>query len=464
MKEGQFLLYDRQKEIRLQAENVVFFLQGEIIEAISENQEIYYLFFYKSRFLTAKKAIRIRRHSYIEHAYKKGIVFKSPHPLINSLLSSNHPCHIISLNPLLTKLDKLYTPQEKAFILTFFESVIPKKQLLDEMISIYYEYRRNGQMFLGYRIIRILMDFAPNNSSVKKLANDNMFNKFVDLYNDKSDKLFAKDLIFAEKTLSSHKENDQCFLQLTALLQKESRWFDLIALFIYKLKVTPSVDCFSTLIKLLEHHINENDSVYILEELSYQIPSFLPVQQELLNKYIQSNNIDGVLNMFNNHHLKLSNSQVHAIGDMLEHLKLETYSLQPESLQTLLKQVIHLFPEKAEKFLNKYVILLLKTYDLAYIENWLKPLIENQENSRIFKKIDTMHKISDDLDEMQTLGKLYYEFKQLDKAIECFSWNMELEPDDPSPVQWLSKIFKEKGMIQESNAYRELCIQLQKRA
>jgi hypothetical protein len=464
MKEGQFLLFDHQKQIRLQAENVVFFLQGEIIEAISENQEIYYLFFYKTRFLTAQKAIKIRRHSYIEYAYKKGIVYKSPHPLINALLSSNYPNQIMSLNPLLKKLDKLYTPQEKALILTFFESVFPKKQLFDEIISIYYEYRRNGQMFLGYRIIRILMDFAPNHRLVKELAHDNMFNKFAVLYNDKSEKLFAKDLIFAEKILSSQKENDHSFEQLVAFLQKESRWIDLIALFIYKVKETPSVDYFSSLIKRLEQHINENDTVYILEELTHQIPTFLPVQQELFNRYLQSHNIDGVFKMINNYDFILSNSQVHAIGGMLEHLEPETHSLQPEPLQTLLKQVIDLFPEKAEKILNKYVIILLKTHDVVYIEKWLKPLIENHENSRIFKKINKMHQISENLDEMQTLGKLYYEFRQLDKAIECFSWNMELEPNDPSPAQWLSKLYQEKGMIQEANAYRQLCIQLQKRA
>ncbi|MCM3569920.1 hypothetical protein [Neobacillus mesonae] len=464
MKENQFVLYDHHKQIRLQAERIAFFTQGEIIEAISENSEMYYLFFYKSRFLTAKKAKRISLDSYIEHAFKKGIVFKSPHPLIHALLSSNNPCQIISFQSLLQKLDRLYTPQEKAFILTFFESVIPKKQLFEEMKSIYYGYRRNGQMFLGYRIIRILMDFAPKQSLVKQLAKDHMFNKFAVLYNEKAEKLFAKDLIFAEKTLFSQKDNDQCFHQLSAILEKESRWIDLIALNIDKLNATPSADCFSSLLKQLEQHLNENEIEYILEELSCQLPSFLPIQQELFENYLKSGNIYGVFKMIHDYDFKLSNSQVRIIEDMLEHLDIETHSLQPETLQTLLKLVVHLFPEKAEKLLTKYVILLLKTHELAYIKEWLKPLTESHENLEIYKKIESMLQISEDLDQMQTLGKMYYEFKQLDKAIECFSWKMELEPDDPNPIQWLSKIYREMGMIQESNAYRELCIHLQKRA
>lgn len=461
MKENQFLLYDHHKQIQLQAENIAFLSQGEIIEAISEDNEIYYLFFYKSRFLTAKKAKRITRHSYIEQAYKKGIVFKSPHPLIDVLISSNHPCQIVTFNPLLKKLDRLYTPQEKALILTFFESVIPKKQLFEEIKSIFYQYRRNGQMFLGYQIIRILMDFAPNHSLVKQLASGSMFNEFAAMYTEKSEMLFAKDLIFAEKILFSEKDHDQNFEQLAAFLEKESRWIELIALLIYKLKSSPAADSYSSLMNRLEQHFNETETVNILEDLSRQLPSFLPLQQDLFNKYLQRKHIDGVFEMINNHDFKLSATQVRVIGDMLENIDPETDSLQPETLKTLLKPVIQMFPEKAEKLLNKYVIILLKTHELAFIKDWLEPL---KEDHQIYHKIDTMLQISDNLDEMHTLGELYHEFRQLDKAIECFSWKMELEPNDPIPVQWLSKIYREMGMIQESDAYRQLYIHLQKEA
>ena len=73
-----------------------------------------------------------------------------------------------------------------------------------------------------------------------------------------------------------------------------------------------------------------------------------------------------------------------------------------------------------------------------------------------------MQTISDELDDMQTLGELYYEFRQMDKAIECFDWEMELKPADPKPLQWLAKIYREKGMNQESDIYRQLCVNLQK--
>lgn len=464
MNEDQFLLYDHQKPIILKAERVSFYLQGEIIEAFTENNEVYYLFFYKSTFLTAATAIRLRRNSFIEAAFKKGMVFGAHHPFLNRLLSSNSPLKMISFQQLTKKLEKLYTPQEKSFILTFFESFFPKKQLFDEITSVFFEYRRNGQMFLGYQIIRVLMDFAPNHRFVKQLSNDMMFSKYAVLYNQKSEKIFAKDPIFAEKTLYAQKDNDECFQQYVAHLKKESRWVDLSALFIYKITQTPSTDYYSPLINQLEQHLNENDTMHILEKIAFQLPAFLPVQQDLFKRYVKNNKIEEVFNMMNIYHFQLSSSQVQTFGDLLESADSEGQSLQPEVLKTLLKSYIHFFPEKAEKLLNKYVISLLKTHELDYITEWLKSFEENQRSLQIVEKINAMQKLSDDLDQMQTLGELYVEFGQFEKAIECFSWEMELKPTNSKPLQWLSKIYRSMGMKREADAFRELCIDIQKRA
>ena len=462
MNEDQFLLYDHQKPILLKAEKVSFYLQGEMIEAFTENNEVYYLVFYKHQFLTAVKATRLRRKSYIEDSFKKGMVFNAPHPFINGILSSNAPLKIITFQPLIKKLDRLYTPHEKSFILTFFESFFPKKQLFEQINSVFFEYRRNGQMFLGYRIIRILMDFAPNHSLVKQLAGDSMFNKYAELYNQKSEKLFAKDLIFAEKTLFSLKDNEECFRQLVALLEKESRWVDICALLIYKLSLAPSIDYYHLLINQLEKHLNENETVLILEGLSNVLPAFLPLQKELFEKYVKNSKIEKVLNMMNSYHFQLSSSQVQALGDILDRVDSEEHSLQPEVLKDLLKSYIDFFPEKAENLLNKYVISLLKTHELDYIKEWLNPFIENHQNLKIFEKIDTMKRLNEDLDQMQTLGELYVEFGQFEKAIECFNWEMELKPTNTKPLQWLSKIYREMGMNHEADAFRELCIDIQK--
>ena len=104
------------------------------------------MFFYKYRFLTAVKAKRIKLQSYIEHAFKQGMIFEAPHPLIDKLISNRHEFKNLSFKQLLNKLELHYTPQEQAYILTLFESFFPKKQLFEEILTHYYEYRRNGQL------------------------------------------------------------------------------------------------------------------------------------------------------------------------------------------------------------------------------------------------------------------------------------------------------------------------------
>lgn len=464
MNENQFLLHDHHKSILLKAERASFYLQGEIIEAFSESNEVYYLFFYKYHFLAAVKAKKLRRKSFIENAFKKGIVFEAPHPLIYVLHSSNPPYKMVSYQQLLKKLEKNYTPQEKAFILTFFESFFPKKELFNEINSLFFEYRRNGQLLQGYQIIRILMDFAPNHSLVKQLSNDMLFNKYTDLYNQSSEKLLTKDLLFAEKTLFAQKENEASFEQLIVLLKKESRWVDQCALRIDKLIRIPSTDHYTSLLTLLKKHLNDNETVLILERLASQLPDFLPLQQNLFEKYIKASNIEKALKMMETYHFQLSSSQVQAIGNILEQIDSTKHSFQPEMLKVLLQSYITYFPDKAENMLTKCVSTLFKDHELDFIKEWLQPFNEKHQNLQIVEKIDMMQKLSNDLDQMQTLGEMYVEFGQFEKAIECFSWEMELTPANTKPIKWLSKIYRDMGMNQEADAFRELCIDMQKRA
>jgi len=125
---------------------------------------------------------------------------------------------------------------------------------------------------------------------------------------------------------------------------------------------------------------------------------------------------------------------------------------------------ISFFPEKAEMLLENTVIALLKTHEINFINEWLQPFKDNFKSLPIFKKTDTIQQLSNDLDQMQTLGELYYEFSQFEKAIECFSWEMELKPTDPKPIQWIAKLYRERGMIYEADTYRQLCIDIQKQA
>lgn len=73
-----------------------------------------------------------------------------------------------------------------------------------------------------------------------------------------------------------------------------------------------------------------------------------------------------------------------------------------------------------------------------------------------------MKQLEDDPDHQFELGELYLYFQQLEQSLDCFKWEMELNPDNTKPVQFLSKIYLELGKKEEANAYQQLLIQMQK--
>src|SRR5699024_2646082 len=393
---------------------------------------------------------------FIASAFKQGIVYNAPHPFIDVLLSTNQPYRIRRLDPLLKKLDKNYTPQEKAFILTFFESFISKKRLFHEIKSIFYVYRRNGQNLLGYRIVRIMMDLAPDHSLVRQLKGDLNFKQYADMYHHQSENIMTKDLIFAEKVYDAEKDKDNSFHHLIALLNEQSRWIDMAALYGSRLIENPSETSYTPLIKLLDQHLDSHDSMQVLENIYRQSPHYIPLKQDLLEKYIQLNQLENVLNMVEHPDLELDARQTESIRDMLEQPDLQSRSLTAEQLQSLFKMTIDVYPKKAIDLIHGYISALLNTNEPAYIRELLRPLSDRREVHPLYQKMNRLVTFSDDLDQMQALGELYYEFRQLEQAIECFSWEMELKPEDPKPLKWLSKVYQQLGMKQESKAYRQL--------
>lgn len=464
MSKPEFLLYDQQKAVSFRPERMSLYMQSAFIEALSEDNELYYLFFYKQQFLTAMKTTKLRRHSHIEHSFKEDhFVLHAPHPLINSLLSTVQQIKVLNSKQLLRKIETHYTAHERAFILTFFESFIPKKILFKEILEIFYEYRRNGQMAAAYQIIHILKSFAPDHSLVQKLGSEIAFSKFAELYQRRSESLFEKDAVFAEKTLFSQKDTPEYFFKLTAHLEKDARWVDLIALYIYKLKTEPSIDYYRPLLQLMEVHLKEEDTVEILEGLAAQLTKFEPLNNDLFDRYFSQNKLERILTIMKNYSYTPSPSQTVTIETLIANLDFETESLQPEMLNTLILPLFERMPKAAEHLLNKSILSLIKKHDIEYIEEWISPLKSHCQGLKTYERLNQIIMLSNNLEELQSLGELYYEFKHLEKAIECFSWEMEFKPSNPKPVQWLSKIHREMGMQLESEAYQQHSLNLQKK-
>jgi hypothetical protein len=38
--------------------------------------------------------------------------------------------------------------------------------------------------------------------------------------------------------------------------------------------------------------------------------------------------------------------------------------------------------------------------------------------------------------------------------VECFNWELELDPTNIRSIKWLSKLYLEMGMVEESKSYQ----------
>lgn len=457
MTKQPLLISDQNKTTELQIEQMAIYLQSKIIEAFDKDNQVYYLFFYKEKYLTYVKPTKLKRRSHIAQAFTKGLVVPDSHPLILSLLSSMQTYKKRTFKQLIKKAETENTPHEAALIATFFESFISKKTIFAYIQSIFYEFRRNGQMFSSYKIIRILLDFCPRHSWVRGLSSDINFIKYGKLYDQLSDTLFEKDPIYMEKALFFQKHNEHRFQQLDSLLRKQSRWMDLIALYIQNI----NQDTYPSLIHLLEGQFTKNEVIIVLEHLSSDL---LDVHQDLLMHYLLHKEPEKVITLIIRHNLTLSPSQTHTFEKILEEVDIDPEQFPTDKIISFIVPLFQIKPEKAEKLLLKSIILQLQEHDIETIINWLTPLKGTLLALPILKKLDAIQKLTNDPDQQFLLGQLYYQFKQYEQAIECFSWEMELKSVDPKPVQWLSKIYNEIGMEDEHKAYRQLYIDMEKRA
>ncbi|HAQ08456.1 MAG TPA: hypothetical protein DCR24_13400, partial [Bacillus bacterium] len=180
-------------------------------------------------------------------------------------------------------------------------------------------------------------------------------------------------------------------------------------------------------------------------------------------RYFSQNNLERILTIMKNHSYTPSPSQSDTITALIADLNFETEKLNPETLNILMMPLFQTIPKAAEQLLNKSILSLIKKHDIEFIEEWISPLKSHCQGLETYEKLNQIIQLKNDLEQLQSLGELYYEFKHHEKAIECFSWEMEFKPNNPKPVQWLSKIYRDMGMQLESDAYQQHSLNLQKK-
>ncbi|WP_096153903.1 tetratricopeptide repeat protein [Bacillus sp. FJAT-45066] len=457
------ILTGGKQPITLQPTKMTIYLQSTIIEANSLNDEVYYIFYYKNNYLTTKKTSKVRLNSHIHKALTKGITFYSPHPIINEILPENRRLHSHTFKELFKQLDSKNSPIEIALIATFFESFIPHKPLLKLIQSNYYKYARDGNLFACYQIIRLLLSLSHKDTWIKEFSSKREYYKYKSQYENPSKELLRKDVICAETQWYAEKDSSiESFLQLISLYESENRWCEVIALSIEQVKKQPTADQYKILFSKLKNRYELEEVMVILEDMMKEVPNFDVIKMDLLNMYLHLQHLEKSLQLLRNYPTSIKDSQLNQLVTLLDDLDLEHSSIPFEDFAKLILTLFKSNSEKLEQYILKFVVVLLKKHDLSFVMKFIEPFQPLKGKLPIINKLNKMYKLKNDPDNQLLLGEMYYQLKQIDQAIECFSWDMELKERDPKPVQWLAKIYRETGKMYEYKAYQQHYMNLQK--
>ena len=161
---------DKKKLIKGKVIEAAVFSRFSILTVQTSLNEKYYLTYYKQSLVYGEKLDKIEKGSFIDQAYKTGIVLREDHPFLPAMIPSN-TATIPNKNKLFSHLQSQYSLQEVAYIATALDSYFSKEQLTKVIYKIFYHYRRNGNFSNAFQIIQILTDFNPELSSAKEIKN-----------------------------------------------------------------------------------------------------------------------------------------------------------------------------------------------------------------------------------------------------------------------------------------------------
>lgn len=444
------------KHLHLIPEKLFMYQGFQIIEAYNKEQsECYYLFFYKTSYLTGKSTTKIKRKSQLSTILKKGIHFSSDHPLLSYLLNHNKIHSFPALIPLWEKIQKRYSPLEASNILTIFDSYMKKDKIIKVMKDSALQYRREGQLLHTYQLLRLITDIYPSNKWAQEMSKNLQYQSYQSLYTSHPSSLVSKDPLYVEKYCYQHLEHDDSIALLLQLLQKENRTTEQLCLFTHLLVTNTSDDpaLYKQMLASLPLDFTLDEKVELLSYILRNRHSpHESLCRDLLGLLKKSNRYEDLLILLTKNKAIITSKDLPYLHEALLHVN------WMENSGWLSELTFHFNDEisssQVQTLFQTFVPNLLHLKGLEYTEQWISPYCSRYPGIPIFMKIKKMASLKDDPDQMYALGELYYEFKQLSEAVECFNWELELDPTNTRSIKWLSKLYLEMGMVEESKSYQ----------
>ncbi|SFM45594.1 hypothetical protein SAMN04487943_11941 [Gracilibacillus orientalis] len=440
-------LMHNKKTIRFNVEQMTIYKQVKIVEATGQQDQSYHLFFYKDRYINAKKTTSIRLKSFLKNALQYGHTFASDHPLTKALLNEENAYRLTSNNQMVQKLSNKMNETEMLYVLAMFDNYVNEKKIEALCKKTFYNYRRNGQLMKAFRILANYVQIRPHDMFAKDMLHHFDFKKHQDKYQD-IDQLTIEwsDPLYLESIYFEKNFPDTVINSIIQQYHIDNRKFDQLFLIYTKCS---SLKAVARLDDLAQELLSEQDQIALWEDLLAQYPE----PKEIIEKLVKLNGYHAILRYYLHH--------AEAIDDReLFEKALETVSTDQlvQDYQPLLQALITVYENNAvqlEKVLHLTIKKLLQHLSLKDIITSLK-----HTELPIMQKLRKMEKLTDNPDQQFALGEIYFDLEQYDQAIACFEWEMELSPNDPAPIQYLYKSYLAKGDKEQANTYKQLMVNI----
>ncbi|WP_186576774.1 tetratricopeptide repeat protein [Aquibacillus kalidii] len=455
-------IYLNKKSIDGKPTQVVIYKQCKIMEVVDNQNNFYYLIFHKNKFINGKKTNIIQLNSYLHKALVKGFTFPSEHPVLSELVTMQKSIQfqLIRFNQLFKKLQNHYPPAEIIQIFSYFDAFIPNDQLKKLVKNTYYSYRREGKLYHAYRTLKNFQQNFSEDTFTNDMVNQLEFQSFNNQYQDiETLEMSKKDLDFVESYYFNTISRPSSQEKLISLYQKQNRWLDELCL---HLNQEPSNESLHRINVLCLEQFSPNQQIKIWTSLLDKIEENQLLQAQLLEKLIEQNNPNDTILLLVQHGMQPSKAQLSTIATYFQQADQELIASIFPQLNKKLLQLFHNDHKLLENLVHRSITAVFSNYTLNEIVSWLEPFQEAGIHLPVHQKLLKMLRLEENPDQQYALGELYLDFNQISRSIDCFKWEMELNPDNPQPIRLLSNIYRNIGNREEANTYQQLLVHMQK--
>ena len=436
------------------------FARFMIAEVQTDLNDKYYLVFYKNALIYGEQLEKVQKGSFIDKVLNEGIILDEKHPLLPVLIPST-ALAIPAKNKLFNHLQRQYSPLEIPCIAATLDSFFSSEQLTKLIDNIFFHYRRNGSFFKAFQSIHILSDLSSSLENLNERLHSREYSSYSSFYLASSlSAIQKKDPFYAEFHCFTNRKNTEHFHMLEKILNNEGRHAEGLLLWMDDNR-NLTAESVKRHTELALKYIPLENWILALSYAEINPYKWVPESRTFIEGLMKGGQYEkAAVYLFP--FLEELSAEFHQIlNELWKQVDAEFVSSHLEEFLLLHQQVAQENdPKQIEQRMLQLVTKLLEGHDLKTVCEKLKPIQIKFPHSIIIRKINGMATLMENPDRMMELGQFYADLNQYDQAIECFFWEMELNPADPAPVRQLCKMYQHKGMVNEASVYQQIYTQL----